>query len=142
MDQQDGGVMQRWWANLKTVDEAATSDVDSELRSPLDATATTVHRPDVQDLISRTLMLRLPLDSMHLDEFSETESRYFGADGFRSRNHGGAHVLSINDGYGGTFIFFLKAASQLQDLETIFVDFNSATDEKALASIRPNTKLI
>ncbi|KIJ32019.1 hypothetical protein M422DRAFT_266251 [Sphaerobolus stellatus SS14] len=35
-----------------------------------------------------------------------------------------------------------KAASQLQDLETIFVDFNSATDEKALASIRPNSKLI
>ncbi|KIJ28930.1 hypothetical protein M422DRAFT_269712 [Sphaerobolus stellatus SS14] len=59
------------------------------MRPPLDTTATTVHRPDVQDLIAQTL-----------------------------------------------------AASQLQDLETIFVDFNSATDEKALASIRPNTKLI
>ncbi|KIJ31149.1 hypothetical protein M422DRAFT_267222 [Sphaerobolus stellatus SS14] len=142
MDQQDGGGMQRRWASLKTVDEAAASDVDSELRPPLDATATTVYRPDVQDLIARTLVVRLPLDSMHLDEFSETESRCFGANDFRSRNHEGAHALSINDGYGGMFIYFLKAASQLQDLETIFVDFNSATDEKALASIRPNIKLI
>ncbi|KIJ31159.1 hypothetical protein M422DRAFT_267239 [Sphaerobolus stellatus SS14] len=75
MDQQDGGGMQRRWASLKTVDEAAASDVDSELRPPLDATATTVYRPDVQDLIARTLVVRLPLDSMHLDEFSETESR-------------------------------------------------------------------
>ncbi|KIJ33824.1 hypothetical protein M422DRAFT_264114 [Sphaerobolus stellatus SS14] len=53
--QQDGEGMQRQWANLKTVDEAAASDVESELRLPLDATATTVHRPDVQDLIARTL---------------------------------------------------------------------------------------
>ncbi|KIJ22563.1 hypothetical protein M422DRAFT_276979 [Sphaerobolus stellatus SS14] len=105
MDQQDGEGMQRQWANLKTVDEAAASHVDSELRPLLDATATTVHRPDVQDLISWTLMLRLPLNSMHLDELSDTELRCFGAEDFRSRNHG-------------------------------------ATDEKALASIRPNTKLI
>ncbi|KIJ31156.1 hypothetical protein M422DRAFT_267235 [Sphaerobolus stellatus SS14] len=35
-----------------------------------------------------------------------------------------------------------KVASQLQGLETTFVDFNSATDEEVLASIRPNTKLI
>ncbi|KIJ32016.1 hypothetical protein M422DRAFT_36044 [Sphaerobolus stellatus SS14] len=54
----------------------------------------------------------------------------------------GAHVLSINDVYGGTFRYMSKVASQLQGLETTFVDFDSATDEEVLASIRPNTKLI
>ncbi|KIJ30835.1 hypothetical protein M422DRAFT_267542 [Sphaerobolus stellatus SS14] len=54
----------------------------------------------------------------------------------------GAHVLGINNIYGGTFRYMSKMASQLQGLETTFVDFNSATDEAVLASIRLNTKLI
>ncbi|KIJ31147.1 hypothetical protein M422DRAFT_267220 [Sphaerobolus stellatus SS14] len=39
----------------------------------------------------------------------------------------GTHVLSINDAYGGTFRYMSKVASQLQGLETTFVDFDSAT---------------
>ncbi|KIJ28926.1 hypothetical protein M422DRAFT_269709 [Sphaerobolus stellatus SS14] len=54
----------------------------------------------------------------------------------------GAYVLGINNIYEGTFRYMSKMASQLQGLETTFVDFNSATDEEVLASIRPNTKLI
>ncbi|KIJ28014.1 hypothetical protein M422DRAFT_270783 [Sphaerobolus stellatus SS14] len=52
MDQQDGGGMQRRWANLKTVDEAAASDVDSELRPPL-----MLLQPRSTDLTSRISLL-------------------------------------------------------------------------------------
>ncbi|KIJ27994.1 hypothetical protein M422DRAFT_270762 [Sphaerobolus stellatus SS14] len=40
-----------------------------------------------------------------------------------------------------TILYMSKVASQLQGLETTFVDFNSATDEEVLASIRPNTMI-
>ncbi|KIJ31129.1 hypothetical protein M422DRAFT_267200 [Sphaerobolus stellatus SS14] len=42
------------------------------------------------------------------------------------------HVLGINNIYGGTFRYMSKVASQLQGLETAFVDFNSATDEELI----------
>ncbi|KIJ23752.1 hypothetical protein M422DRAFT_275610 [Sphaerobolus stellatus SS14] len=41
-----------------------------------------------------------------------------------------------------TILQALGTGAHLQGLETTFVDFNSATDEEVLASIRPNIKLI
>ncbi|TDL25034.1 hypothetical protein BD410DRAFT_766748 [Rickenella mellea] len=49
-----------------------------------------------------------------------------------------AHVLSVNDVYGGTFRYMTKVSG----LETTFLDMETADDDAILASIRPNTKLI
>ncbi|KAI0337607.1 hypothetical protein BDW22DRAFT_1415836 [Trametopsis cervina] len=54
----------------------------------------------------------------------------------------GAHVVSINDVYGGTYRYLTKVAKLNQGVETTFVDFESADDETILASFRENTKLI
>lgn len=53
----------------------------------------------------------------------------------------GAHVLSINDVYGGTFRYMSKVASQLQGLEATFIDFEKASDQDVLSAIRENTKV-
>jgi len=54
----------------------------------------------------------------------------------------GAHVLAVNDVYGGTFRYLTRVASETQGLEVTFVDLETATDEQILAKIRPNTKLV
>ncbi|KAF8513993.1 Cys/Met metabolism PLP-dependent enzyme-domain-containing protein [Hysterangium stoloniferum] len=54
----------------------------------------------------------------------------------------GAHVLSINDVYGGTFRYLSKVASQLQGIEATFLDFDKASDDDVINAIRPNTKLV
>ncbi|KAF8590784.1 hypothetical protein K439DRAFT_1381589 [Ramaria rubella] len=54
----------------------------------------------------------------------------------------GAHILSINDVYGGTFRYMSKVASQLQGLDVSFVDFDNSSDEDILGAIRENTKLV
>ncbi|EIW77416.1 hypothetical protein CONPUDRAFT_139306 [Coniophora puteana RWD-64-598 SS2] len=53
-----------------------------------------------------------------------------------------AHVLSVNDVYGGTFRYLKRVASETQGLETTFLDLEKASDDEILAEIRPNTKLI
>ncbi|KAH7905816.1 pyridoxal phosphate-dependent transferase [Hygrophoropsis aurantiaca] len=53
-----------------------------------------------------------------------------------------AHVVSVNDVYGGTFRYLVRVASETQGLETSFVDLENADDEAILASIKDNTKLI
>ncbi|KAH8075997.1 Cys/Met metabolism PLP-dependent enzyme-domain-containing protein [Cristinia sonorae] len=53
-----------------------------------------------------------------------------------------AHIVSVNDVYGGTFRYMSKVASVNQGLETTFVDLENAEDDTILAAIRPNTKLI
>ncbi|EJD05693.1 uncharacterized protein FOMMEDRAFT_166049 [Fomitiporia mediterranea MF3/22] len=49
-----------------------------------------------------------------------------------------AHVLSVNDVYGGTFRYMTKVSN----LETSFVDLEKEEDETIYAAIRSNTKLI
>ncbi|KAF9813545.1 hypothetical protein IEO21_05526 [Rhodonia placenta] len=53
-----------------------------------------------------------------------------------------AHVVSVNDVYGGTFRYMARVASENQGLETTFVDLENADDETILATFRPNTKLV
>ena len=52
-----------------------------------------------------------------------------------------AHIVSVNDVYGGTFRYMSRVASVNQGLETTFVDLENADDEKILGALRPNTKV-
>ncbi|KAG5635295.1 hypothetical protein H0H81_011790 [Sphagnurus paluster] len=54
----------------------------------------------------------------------------------------GAHMVSVNDVYGGTFRYMTKVATVNQGLETTFLDLETADDDTIIASIRDNTKLI
>ncbi|GJJ10138.1 hypothetical protein Clacol_004364 [Clathrus columnatus] len=53
-----------------------------------------------------------------------------------------AHILCINDVYGGTYRYLQRVANGLTNLSTTFIDFENATDDNIINSIRPNTKLI
>ncbi|KAF8137167.1 Cys/Met metabolism PLP-dependent enzyme-domain-containing protein [Boletus edulis] len=53
-----------------------------------------------------------------------------------------AHVLSVNDVYGGTFRYFKRVASETQGLESTFLDFENTDDDAILAAFQPNTKLV
>ncbi|RDB17457.1 Cystathionine gamma-lyase [Hypsizygus marmoreus] len=53
-----------------------------------------------------------------------------------------AHIVSVNDVYGGTFRYMNRVAAENQGLETTFLDLETADDETIVASIRDNTKLI
>lgn len=52
-----------------------------------------------------------------------------------------AHIVSVNDVYGGTFRYMARVAKENQGVETTFVDFESADDETILAAFRENTKV-
>ncbi|KZO98695.1 hypothetical protein CALVIDRAFT_596775 [Calocera viscosa TUFC12733] len=54
----------------------------------------------------------------------------------------GAHVLAVNDVYGGTFRYLTRVAEETQGLEVTFVDLQTASDKEILSKIRPNTKLV
>jgi len=56
----------------------------------------------------------------------------------------GAHILSVNDVYGGTFRYMTRVAKENQGVETTFVDLENVSDDgkELLNHIRPNTKLI
>lgn len=47
-----------------------------------------------------------------------------------------AHVLSVNDVYGGTFRYMTKVSG----LETTFLDMEHTQDQEVYDAIRPNTK--
>lgn len=53
----------------------------------------------------------------------------------------GAHVVSVNDVYGGTFRYMTRVASENQALKTTFLDLETADDETITASFRANTKV-
>ncbi|KAJ3534865.1 hypothetical protein NM688_g7064 [Phlebia brevispora] len=53
-----------------------------------------------------------------------------------------AHIVSVNDVYGGTFRYMTKVAKINQGLETTFVDLENADDDTIVAAFRPNTKLV
>ena len=52
-----------------------------------------------------------------------------------------AHIISVNDVYGGTFRYMLRVAAENQGLETTFLDLESADDDEILGAIRENTKV-
>jgi cystathionine gamma-lyase len=52
-----------------------------------------------------------------------------------------AHILSVNDVYGGTFRYMTRVAGPGQGLETTFLDMETATTEEIIAAIRQNTKV-
>lgn len=52
-----------------------------------------------------------------------------------------AHIVSVNDVYGGTFRYMRRVASENQGLETTFVDLEGADDDTIRAAFRPNTKV-
>ncbi|KIJ91857.1 hypothetical protein K443DRAFT_685698, partial [Laccaria amethystina LaAM-08-1] len=53
-----------------------------------------------------------------------------------------AHIVSVNDVYGGTFRYMTRVASENQGLETMFVDQEHADEGAIRDAIRENTKLI
>ncbi|EDR02942.1 uncharacterized protein LACBIDRAFT_191633 [Laccaria bicolor S238N-H82] len=53
-----------------------------------------------------------------------------------------AHIVSVNDVYGGTFRYMTRVANENQGLETTFVDLEHADEEAIRDAIRENTKLI
>ncbi|KAH9918715.1 pyridoxal phosphate-dependent transferase [Epithele typhae] len=53
-----------------------------------------------------------------------------------------AHIVSVNDVYGGTFRYMTRVAAENQGVETTFVDLENASNDEILDAFRPNTKLI
>ncbi|KAG1905939.1 Cys/Met metabolism PLP-dependent enzyme-domain-containing protein [Suillus fuscotomentosus] len=53
-----------------------------------------------------------------------------------------AHILSVNDVYGGTFRYLTRVAKETMGIESTFVDLENTTDNEILDAIRVNTKLI
>ncbi|CAA7268584.1 unnamed protein product [Cyclocybe aegerita] len=53
-----------------------------------------------------------------------------------------AHIVSVNDVYGGTFRYIRRVAAENQGLEATFLDLENASDEDIIASFRENTKLV
>ena len=53
-----------------------------------------------------------------------------------------AHVISVNDVYGGTARYLRNVASTTQNLSTTFVDLERATDEEILSTFRENTRAV
>jgi cystathionine gamma-lyase len=52
-----------------------------------------------------------------------------------------AHIISVNDVYGGTFRYMRQVAAENQGLETTFLDLENASDNEFISSIRDNTKV-
>jgi cystathionine beta-lyase/cystathionine gamma-synthase len=53
-----------------------------------------------------------------------------------------AHIVSVNEVYGGTFRYMTRVASENQGLETTFVDLEHADEEAIRDAIRENTKVL
>jgi cystathionine gamma-lyase len=52
-----------------------------------------------------------------------------------------AHIISVNDVYGGTFRYMTRVAKENQDLQTTFLDLEKADEEEINGAIRSNTKV-
>ncbi|KAL1741202.1 Cys/Met metabolism PLP-dependent enzyme-domain-containing protein [Schizophyllum fasciatum] len=53
-----------------------------------------------------------------------------------------AHIISVNDVYGGTFRYMKRVASENQGLEATFLDLETADEDDITSAIRDETKLI
>jgi O-acetylhomoserine/O-acetylserine sulfhydrylase-like pyridoxal-dependent enzyme len=52
-----------------------------------------------------------------------------------------AHIVSVNDVYGGTFRYMTRVAKENQGLQTTFVDLESADEDQINSAIRDDTKV-
>lgn len=52
----------------------------------------------------------------------------------------GAHIISVNDVYGGTRRYMTQVAGA-QGLEVSFLDLENSAEETILEAIKPNTKV-
>jgi cystathionine gamma-lyase len=52
-----------------------------------------------------------------------------------------AHIVSVNDVYGGTFRYMHRVAAENQGLETTFLDLENAGKDEILDALRDNTKV-
>jgi cystathionine gamma-lyase len=52
-----------------------------------------------------------------------------------------AHIVSVNDVYGGTFRYMTRVAKENQGLETTFVDLENADEAQVNDALRHNTKV-
>ena len=52
----------------------------------------------------------------------------------------GAHVLSVNDVYGGTRRYMTQVAGT-QGLDVTFLDLETSAEETIIEALRPNTKV-
>ena len=52
-----------------------------------------------------------------------------------------AHIISVNDVYGGTFRYIRRVAAENQGLESTFMDLENSSDDEILGAIRENTKV-
>ena len=53
-----------------------------------------------------------------------------------------AHVLSVNDVYGGTYRFIKRVAGENQGVTSSYVNLQDEDDNAILSAFRPNTKLV
>lgn len=63
-----------------------------------------------------------------------------GAGGSDGTNHGGGHILAINDVYGGTARMLSRTARPL-GVQTTFLDFQQAGEEGIRKALRPDTRV-
>ncbi|KAF5309710.1 hypothetical protein D9611_014442 [Ephemerocybe angulata] len=54
----------------------------------------------------------------------------------------GAHVLSVNDVYGGTHRYLTRVAREAQGVDVTLLDLEVADEEAVAEAIKPNTKLV
>ena len=52
-----------------------------------------------------------------------------------------AHIVSVNDVYGGTFRYIRRVAAENQGLEATFLDLETAGDEEIIAAFQENTRV-
>lgn len=54
----------------------------------------------------------------------------------------GAHILSVNDVYGGTYRYIRHVAGENQGVTSSYVNLQNEDDNAILSAFRPNTKLV
>jgi hypothetical protein len=63
-----------------------------------------------------------------------------GAGGTDGVNHGGGHILAVNDVYGGTARMLSRTVKPL-GVETTFLNFEQAGEEGIRKNLRPDTRV-
>jgi len=63
-----------------------------------------------------------------------------GAGGANGRDHGGGHILAVNDVYGGTARMLSRTVRPL-GVETTFLNFEHAGEEGIRKALRPDTRV-
>jgi len=52
-----------------------------------------------------------------------------------------AHIVSVNDVYGGTYRYITRVAKDNQGLESTFIDLETADEMQVYDALRHNTKV-